>query len=391
MNQPHGLLTRGVFALMAWWGALFAARSLTLAHKLAIEFWQDKFYTALRKSARFARYLSPKFNILNDPFFDFTSGADKNELDALKKHLMKTKKRIPAEDFLTDLLYIQAAQIHLLLINKQDASPEIDSFYKLANQVLKMTRISDNSPEDQPIPTSTDDFSLSEAREALNDIANLLPNDKWPWYIISGTFLGLHREGGFLSHDYDIDLGINAEDIQINDLLEKLQNNKKITIGKLDYHYEVLSNGQQRTLKRRLSIIKLVHKNGLQIDFFIHYTENGRCWHGSSIHRWENTPFELTWRKLEGIPVLAPADGDLYLTENYGDWRTPVKEFDCTTGTPNLVVAKNFISLALFIKRYSYFAKHDKNAAVKLLHTMQASSVFSLENEKGHIELVLRL
>ena len=392
MNRPHGFLIRGCFSVGAWAGALCTTRSFTLAKKLAAEYWQDSFYSALRKSARFARYFSARLDFFNDPFYDFTSGADGEELDALQKHLQTLKNVIPLNVYLTDLLYIQAARIHGLLLCKQDASVEISIFYELANRVLRNIKIKDEQNTFvSSLTEGADDFDITDARQALEDIAKLLPNRDWPWYVVSGTFLGLHREGGFLSHDYDIDLGINAEDIEIDALLSKLRKSHDFTIGKLDYHYEVLGNGSQRTLRTRLSIIKLVHKNGLQIDLFIHYTENGRCWHGSSIHRWENTPFKLVEREFEGVMVLAPENADRYLTENYGDWRTPVKEFDCTTGTPNLVVAKNFISVALFIKRYSYFAIHDPQAAIKLLHTMQVARVFSVENTNNEINLIFSL
>ena len=37
---------------------------------------------------------------------------------------------------------------------------------------------------------------------------------------------------------------------------------------------------------------------------------------------------------------------DRYLTENYGDWRTPVTEFDCATGTPNIRFPRNLTAVA---------------------------------------------
>lgn len=391
MNRSHGVFLRGAFAIAAWFGALCCTRSVLLANRLSAEFWEDNFYVALRKSARFARYFCPRLDVFNDPFFDFTTDADIKELKALKKHLEIIKSKIPSEVYLTDLLYLQAAQIHFLLLQEKDASSEINTFYELANKALGKIKINKECADDLSTAEVADDFSISDARAALSDIAELLPNHEWPWYVISGTLLGLHREGRFLAHDYDIDLGINAEDIEVNVLLDRLRHCRKFTIGKLDYHCEVLGKDSQRRLRKRLSIIKLVHKNGVPIDLFIHFTEEGCCWHGSSIHRWENTPFELKEREFEGVTVLAPKNAELYLTENYGEWRIPVKDFDCTTGTPNLVVARNFISIALFIKRYSYFAQRNPKAATKLLRTMQAAQVFSLEDADGCISLIMQL
>src|SRR5690606_6081708 len=135
-------------------------------------------------------------------------------------------------------------------------------------------------------------------------------------------------------------------------------------------------------LRKVPALMKLIHKNGLNLDIFIHHTETGRCWHGSLIHRWENTPFTLVKRELEGITVQAPADADRYLTENYGAWRTPVKEFDCTTGTPNLVVSRNFLSIALFLKRLAVFYETDADAALKLRTTLTRAGVIGAHGDR---------
>ena len=73
---------------------------------------------------------------------------------------------------------------------------------------------------------------------------------------------------------------------------------------------------------------------------------------------------------LAGVPVLGPADADRYLTENYGDWRTPVTQFNCTTGTPNLVITRSFRSVALFLTRLAHFAHGDPGEYARLRATL---------------------
>lgn len=389
MNRQHGWLSRYSWGAAAWLGAMVSTRSPVLAQRLFAEFRDDDYYVALRKAARFARFMWAKLDVFNDPFFDFTMNADAAELNALRMHLERCRKHMPPTQYLTDALYIQAAMIHAQLEEGLPTDALVDEFYAMADEALANVA-SDGAASAATSAAKEADFSRVDAQQALQDVAVLLPLEQWPWYVVSGTFLGLHREGGFLAHDYDIDLGINAEDVDIDALLAVLKGGEQFVVSKLDYHYEVLRNeAGERYLRKRLSIIKLVHKNGLQLDVFVHYTENNSTWHGSSIHRWENTPFALVERELEGVTVLAPENADLYLTENYGDWRTPVKEFDCTTGTPNLVVARNFISQALFVKRYTHFAAHDAPEAQKLERAMQAAGVFGLEN--GHLKLIKRL
>lgn len=363
---------------------MLTTRSPVLAKALFTEFRADQYDIAFRKAARFARYFWRRLDIANDPFFNFPMGTNEAERHALLQHLEARKEKIPATEYLTDRLYIQAANIHRLLEQGQTAEAEIAEFYQLANQALALIEIKEEKPK--PVVAKKADnmnFDKDSARQTLVDFAAVLPNKQWPWYVVSGTFLGLHREGGFLAHDYDIDLGINAEEIDWDKLVETLSASPLLIIKKIDHYIDVYTDqNSQRRIRKLPSIIKLIHENGMQVDLFIHYTEKGRCWHGSSIHRWDNTPFELVERDLAGVSVYTPLDADLYLTENYGDWRTPITEFDCTTGTPNLVVASNFISRALFVKRYAFFAQHEPKQARKLQSAMLQAGVFEFRDEK---------
>lgn len=266
----------------------------------------------------------------------------------------------------------------------------MSEYYITANRILQ------NLPETtaQNIKknnSNASDFAKQDAVFALQAIARILPLNAWPWYIISGTFLGHHREGSFLNHDYDIDLGINAEDINIKALLQLLQQQTAFTIQKIDNNIEVMrTTSGQRHLDIKVSIIKMIHSNGIPIDLFIHYTENGSCWHGSVLHRWDNTPFKLIKTTFEGITVNIPDDADRYLSENYGDWKTPVTEFDSTTGTPNLTIAKNFKSIALFLKRLEYYSAYDSQQADKLRNTLLNKNVLNYNvSEDGSMQLSL--
>lgn len=370
-------------ASLGWSGAMLVTRSPILARALYSEFIADQYDIAFRKAARFARYSWRRLDIFNDPFFDFTMGANTAECKALHHHLESIKSKVTTTEYLTDHLYIQAANIHTLLEQGNNADAEITQFYNVANQALSLIKIAGEQPLKSVNANENDNanFDKNSAQQALKDVAAVLPLKQWPWYLVSGTFLGLHREGGFLAHDYDIDLGINAEQIDYDELVATLNASSVLVVKKIDQYIDVYTDETgQRRIRKVPSIIKLIHENGMQIDLFIHYTENGRCWHGSSIHRWENTPFDLLERELEGIAVYAPADADTYLTENYGDWRTPITEFDCTTGTPNLVVARNFISQALFIKCFAYFAKRDSRELEKLLATTKQSGFIVEKN-----------
>lgn len=384
LNRRHSIVSRYTLGAAAWLCTWLFTQSAALSGLMRREFIQDDFRLAFRRAAWLARHVFPTLDLFKDPFFDFTMDTSETERAALRRFLQRYSHKAKPWAYLTDLLYLQAADIHGRLENEPCglALPaEVAAFYDCADTALAVLA-APKRKKPRPGKERGDDFSKADAIEALRDLASALPLENWPWYVISGTFLGLHREGGFLAHDYDIDVGINAEDINIDALITTLDAHPSFATKKVDLHVEITQDDRGKLhLKKVPALMKLIHENGLNLDIFIHHTDGECCWHGSIIHRWENTPFELSIRELEGVPVLAPADADRYLTENYGAWRTPVKEFDCTTGTPNLVVSRNFLSIALFLKRFAVFCETDADAALKLRRTLICSGVLGEQGD----------
>lgn len=369
-------------------GTWLFTQSVALAGLMRREFVRDDFRLAFRRAAWFARHIFPKLDFFEDPFFDFTMETNAVQQRELEKFVRRYRGSLSRPVYLTDMLYLQAASIHGELEDASDGlypHDEVVGFYDVADQALASLATPPSS-DDSGSKERKDDFSKVDAVTALADFADALPLGEWNWYVVSGTFLGLHRDGGFLAHDYDIDVGIHGEEISVDKLVSVLAAHPKFVTKKVDLHIEIT---QDKTgllhLEKVPALVKLIHENGLNLDVFIHYTENGRCWHGSIIHRWENSPFELERSELEGVEVNVPADADRYLTENYGDWRTPVKEFDCTTGTPNLVVSRNFLSVALFLKRLAVFCETDGKQADKLRRTLINSGV--IEEQGGALKV----
>lgn len=394
LNRKHHRLERNFLAAIGWVGTLVCTRSKVLATGISKDFRDDRFDLAFRKAARHARLFWPKLELIHIPFFDFTLNTTVAEREIMANKVRKIELKERKLDQLTDLLYIVAKDIHFGIAQGICVNGLMDEFYTNANQALKiLPKVSPGSPKSSN--GITGDFQKQDAVLALQEISEILPLTKWPWFIMSGTFLGQHREGGFLKHDYDIDLGIHAEDIDLAELMQLLKSQSKFAIQKVDTSIEVLrdKNGQP-SLDERVSIIKIIHSNGIPIDIFIHYTQNNICWHGSVIHRWENSPFGLVRTELEGVSVNSPDNPDIYLSENYGDWKTPVTDFDCTTGTPNLTFSRNFKSLALCIKRLAYYSAHDNQQAKKLLNTLLNTHVLNRnlgDEDKDQLSLELKL
>lgn len=170
-------------------------------------------------------------------------------------------------------------------------------------------------------PSEKVDWSTS-ARRALLDLRSDLSNAGIDFFLVSGTLLGCIREGGILGHDKDIDVGVMDEHspAQVRSALE----NKG--------RFMVLPEISQR-------LLRVKHINGVMIDVFIHWKEGGQLWHEGQKTRWWNTPFNLIETEFLGEAFMVPDDADLYLTENYGDWRVPVHDFETFCDTPNMVVS----------------------------------------------------
>lgn len=389
MNRSHhrGLLE--IIGSLGWMGCMLATGSRALSSSLRSEFVDGDIKIAFRRAGWISKTSWLKSTIVSDPFFFFTEGLNEEGLKDVEEYLEKRKENLSQGDYLSDMLYVQAAALHLAIENKRDEQ-EIkaleDDFYRYADQLLEQVEMATpgRSNSRKAGQEREGDFSLNDARVALTSLQKILPIDVYPWYVISGTFLGLHRENGFLQHDYDIDVGINIEDVNVYDMIEKLKSTADFAVKKVDHHLEVeRGDGQLSVLRKRIALVKLVHASGINVDIFIHYLEDGVIWHGSSIHRWENTPYELEKRELDGMAVLAPKQADLYLTENYGEWRVPVKSFDCTLSTPNLSITRNFLSIALFIKRLYIFSKSQPLDAQKLKHRLIENHV--IREAKGRL------
>jgi len=150
-------------------------------------------------------------------------------------------------------------------------------------------------------------------------------------FLMSGTLLGFVREGTFLEHDHDVDLGLLPE-VDLAEVMAALDGS--------DLELVVGVEGRW---------IIAVHESGLHIDLFHHELRDGLFWHRTQIHRWWNTPFELTALDNAARRWWVPDDTSRYLDENYGAWQHPVVFYDISFDTPN----RRYVDSAVAI-RYLY-------------------------------------
>lgn len=343
LNRPHSAALRGAFASLAFIQVLIVTGLVPLAHEAARLWARDRFKTGAHRLDWYLHY---------------------GWMGHIMTRLTGRRGREPLVDPTTEM---DAGTVPILarwLALRCDVSGQLAQLYVLARQILDadnadsqaglLTRFEDTASNlcstlpvlDPTVPTGTaarPDFTLDDALASLAALDRALP---MPWYIISGTFLGAVREGTFLSHDYDVDIGIHAEDFDEATFLEAIYAASDLTIVNTSAHLHLTNIDCLLKCRPLPALYRVMHSSGVGIDVFVHHLDGEKRWHGSAKHRWDNHDFALENYTIAGLPVLGPADADRYLTENYGDWRTPIKSFNCSTGTPNVSFTRNLSMVA---------------------------------------------
>lgn len=329
--------------------ALCLSASLRLGRMIARRIWAG---ADMKAGFRQLAWIAGRrgLTVLPDPFFDVTEGTTEVERAALIR--LNRSSRAPDVQKRLDHLSLVVADARYPMPRVtwdeliEEVAAETHAILTEAAARPLLRRQADTRPRQADFPTIA-------ARAALQGFARCVPASDLPWFVISGTFLGLIREGRFLPHDYDIDLGVMAQHVRLDDLLGRIEGSGVFRILEVAHQHSLAEDRAGTILSRsKPAILKVRHRDGVHVDIFWHYRDGEVLWHGSAVHRWVNTAFSLSPYQLEGCPVLGPSDPDIYLTENYGDWRTPRLSFNATSGTPNLQMAQNLQSLVLFLRRY---------------------------------------
>ena len=166
---------------------------------------------------------------------------------------------------------------------------------------------------------------LSEADEILRSLGLR------PW-LTDGTLLGYFREGKFIGHDTDLDIGclITQYSREIIPEFTKKDWFCASIFGTLDCGLE-------------LSFVK----EGIKLDIFFFYAEEDRLWHGCwnpvrrthrKLIKYYYQSFELVDTEFLGFRFSIPEETEKYIKAKYGEgWETPLADWDWASDPENLV------------------------------------------------------
>lgn len=214
------------------------------------------------------------------------------------------------------------------------------------------------------------EFNGQHAALALKNLQEVLAQGGIVPFLVSGTLLGFERNGGFLPHDKDIDVGIfAAQDIfAVVDLIAKTPH------FRMNRGYLRLGETYQLPVTHKLT--------GMCIDIFIYYPLNGKLVtgvHGTFgyTQNFAFSPFGLKTVRFLDVEFSVPDEVQRNLAENYGTWQVSDPYYVTHLDSPSTVDQGGTIHLMvarLEILRAIIEGKHRKVARIaEFLRSYQAA------------------
>lgn len=228
------------------------------------------------------------------------------------------------------------------------------------------------------------------AFELLKKVKNTLNSINVPYFLVCGTLLGFVRDGDFISHDLDIDLGIFIEDWSPK-IIEEF-----VKCGFQFYRQlGTRENGLEYTFR----------KNSINVDLFFYYKSGDKIF--SCAYWKENKPenqiisqhniFDIGQLTVRGESFSVPKNYEAYLENVYGkNWRVPDKTWHWAASPKNIVSApfntkvKKTICLSMIVKNEFHTIKDCLESVKSLIDYYVIFDTGSTDNTKEIIKNTLK-
>lgn len=183
--------------------------------------------------------------------------------------------------------------------------------------------------------------NLARARKMLFDVVEVLDNANIVYHLEGGTLLGIVRDGDLLPWDHDVDLSIMITDTPkfLKIKKELYRKGYKVTSKKSKHDIHPFKMGDYKIFKIKKivpSVVKWLFprykKNYIVLDIFIKVNDGNYCyWQAMNKLMRVSNKYYASYETVNyrGASLKVPNDYKDYLTQKYGDWSVPVKEWVC--------------------------------------------------------------
>jgi phosphorylcholine metabolism protein LicD len=184
--------------------------------------------------------------------------------------------------------------------------------------------------------------NLKKAQNILLKTIEVIQNEGIPYHLEGGTLLGIVRDNDLLPWDYDVDISIPKQSAIhfMERVAPKLKRKGyKVSTRLSPREFGPIKKGELRLFKVKSMFYYILNwffpftsKNTIALDVFIKSNdENYTYWEAmDKVMRVSNKYYEsnetITYL---GRELSVPNHYKDYLTEKYGDWSIPVKEWRC--------------------------------------------------------------
>ncbi len=222
-------------------------------------------------------------------------------------------------------------------------------------------------------------IETGHAFEVLQELQRIALATGAALFPVSGTLLGLHRNGGILPHDVDIDVGLFAWDTALKPFLEAARQSTYCRYSKLErlpIGYRSLNPWlpalEGNVVCHKLAMVPPHATEGrlIEVDIFVHFRSDNYIVHGIANRLWLNSEYSLVPRRFGALEMLVPADTIRYLRENYGDFETEVLEFENLVDCPNCELVNGISAVFYLAKMRKIYALAGWTARLQVLDAM---------------------
>ena len=174
------------------------------------------------------------------------------------------------------------------------------------------------------------------AERMLKKVASILDDCQITYWLEGGTLLGIRRENRLLPWDNDIDISLMVDQSdKLPHFYEALKKaNYRVRNRFFESENEPFEKGALRMIKIRERKFFGLLKGNVCLDIFIKKTVSDNAfWQIDGKTKSVPKKFYENFKTItfKGHDYIIPELTDEYLTYRYGDWETPVKDWNTST------------------------------------------------------------